>query len=98
MSGGPKNYAFKTNDGKTKCCVKGLTLHRVAGLEVNFDSIKKIVTEDQKATIRVPQQKFFRSNKDWSIKVKEEIKDYRFVYTKRAQADNYRTKPFGYKF
>ena len=40
---GPKNYAYMTASGKTKCVVKGFTLNYQSSISLNFDVIKDMV-------------------------------------------------------
>ena len=96
VSAGPKNYAYKLNTGETHCTVKGFTLNMMASLKITFESIKKIVTEDQEAKICVPQLKFSRDNKKWNVRCDEEEKYYGFVYDKRVLKENFTTLPYGY--
>jgi hypothetical protein len=48
VSGGPKNYAYRTVNSKTKekkavCKVRGITLNYAAAQLVNFDSIRDMI-------------------------------------------------------
>ena len=44
VSGGPKNYAYKTNKNKETCKVRGFTLHYSNSELINSESVKDIVT------------------------------------------------------
>lgn len=44
VSGGPKNYAYRTNKGKQKCKVKGFSLNFDNSQHLNFDSMTEMVT------------------------------------------------------
>ena len=94
---GPKNYAYKTNKNNTECTIKGFTLNYVTSLEITFDSIKEIVTNNQTKKLPVYQNKFKIDPKNWSIKTKNEIKNYAFVYDKRELFNDLTTLPWGYK-
>ena len=48
VSGGPKNYAYKsvdsvTSEEKTVCKVRGITLNYSASQLVNFESIRRMI-------------------------------------------------------
>ncbi|XP_071944489.1 uncharacterized protein [Antedon mediterranea] len=43
VSGGPKNYAYKLNSGKTVCKVKGLTLNYTNSKLINFETVSNMV-------------------------------------------------------
>lgn len=43
LCGGPKNYAYKVNNGKTHCKIRGFTLNYKNSLVLNFDSLKDII-------------------------------------------------------
>ena len=94
---GPKNYAYKTNKNNTECTIKGFTLNYVTSLEIAFYSIKEIVTNNQTKKLPVYQNKFKIDPKNWSIKTKNEIKNYAFVYDKRELFNDLTTLPWGYK-
>ena len=46
VSGGPKNYAYKMNNGETNCKVKGVTLNYKNSEVVNFDSVKYFILDN----------------------------------------------------
>jgi len=96
VSAGPKNYAYKTDTGYTHCCVKGFTLNFIASLVVNFDSIKHIVCNDNKKTLKAKQLKFNRNTKHWTVDTSIVEKTYNFVYDKRILYEDLSTRPFGF--
>ena len=96
VSAGPKNYAYKLDTGYTHCTVKGFTLNSMASMVLNFNSIKRVVTEDQSEKILIQQQHFQTKKFHWSIKVDIQTKQYGFVYDKRILFPNFSTLPFGY--
>ena len=96
VSGGAKNYAYKTNTGDTKCTVKGISFNRIVSLKVHFETMKHIVTEEPNAKISVPQLKFTRDNKLWTVRADEGEKNYGVVYDKRVLVANFNTLPYGY--
>ena len=42
----PKSYAYKTNDGKTTCKVKGFTLNYKNSKKINLESMKEVILEE----------------------------------------------------
>ena len=96
VSAGPKNYAYKYDNGIMHCTIKGFTQNYLTSLKITFDSIKHIVCEDQKKKITAKQLKFVKNKKDLTIKTKIEDKNYGFVYDKRVLFEDLTTLPFGY--
>ena len=57
VSGGPKNYAYKTNTDKETCKVRGFTLNFTNSQLFNLNAVKSIVTEgDQIITVTNPSK------------------------------------------
>jgi hypothetical protein len=96
VSAGPKNYAYTLNTGVTKCVVKGICLNRIAGLTINYDSIKNIVCGNQNSKLFVDQRTFKRNKHTWEITTEEFKKCYGFVYDKRQLFPDLTTLPFGF--
>ena len=96
VSAGPKNYAYKLNNGKTHCTIKGFTQNHLASLKLTYEAIKDIVCENQDKKIVVDQLKFVKNKKQWTIKTNIEKKNYGFVYDKRVLFEDLTTLPFGY--
>ena len=96
VSAGPKNYAYKLNNGKTHCTIKGFTQNHLTSLQLTYDAIKDIVCENQDKKITVDQMKFVKNKKEWNIKTKIEKKNYGFVYDKRVLFEDLTTLPFGF--
>ena len=97
VSGGPKNYAYKTNNNKETCKVRGFSLNYTNSRLINFESVKSIVTEAEEKTITVTNpSKICRDKRKRKLYNREENKTYQMVYTKRRRLDNYDTVPYGY--
>ena len=96
VSAGPKNYAYKLNTGITHCIVKGFSLNSSASEQINFESIREIVLNNQSQKIEVEQLKFTRNKHDWSVSSYDQKKMYGFVYDKRILFENLSTLPYGY--
>ena len=105
ISGGPKNYAYRTKKGKTETKIRGITLDYSASGKLNHDTIRELVyaycnelevsEEEKKVTIDMPF-KIIRNRKEKSLVTKRMKKDYRVVYNKRVVKENYETVPYGY--
>ena len=101
VSGGPKNYAYHTAEGKSETKVRGITLNHTAQQKINPDVIRALVylhTEcdtEAKVTINI-LFKITRDKKEKNIVTKKMTKDYRIVYDKRVIVENFRTLPYGF--
>ena len=101
VSGGPKNYSYRTNTDKVETKVRGITLNCTAKQKVNFDVIRSLVylhaecNVTGQVSVDIPF-KITRNTKTKNIETKRMKKDYRIVYNKRVIVDDYRTLPYGY--
>ena len=101
VSGGPKNYAYRTKNGKTESKVRGITLDYSATKKLNHDVMRALVhiyvncKTEAKVTIGIPF-KITRDKKEKNIVTKKMKKDYRIVYDKRVITENYETLPYGF--
>ena len=101
ISGGPKNYAYLTNNGKTETKIRGITLNYDATKKINMDVMRHLVDSrvngynEEKVTLVNPH-KITRDKKEKNIVTKKMKKDYRIVYNKRVITENYGTVPYGY--
>ena len=101
ISGGPKNYAYVTNNGKSETKIRGITLDYAATRKLNLDVMRHLVHShvnchtEEKVTVDIPF-KITRDKKERNIVTKKMKKDYRVVYNKRVVTENYGTLPYGY--
>ena len=101
ISGGPKNYAYITNNGKSETKIRGITLNYAATKKINLDVMRHLVDShvnchtEEKVTVDMPF-KITRDKKEKNIVTKRMKKDYRIVYNKRVITENYGTLPYGY--
>lgn len=95
VSAGPKNYAYKTDKGITKCTIKGFTLNYITSLKLDFEKIKHIVKNNQTEKVLVDQYQFKRS-KTYQVTSKPIQKKYGFVYDKRILNQDLTTRQYGY--
>lgn len=97
VSGGPKNYAYLTHQGKEVCKVKGFTLNFNNAQTINFESMKAVVTSQEKQTLNVQNpSKICRNKLKRKLYNRKEDRIYQMVYTKRVKLPNYDTIPYGY--
>ena len=101
ISGGPKNYAYLTNNGRSETKIRGITLNYDATKKINMDVMRHLVDSrvnghnEEKVTVVNPH-KITRDKKEKNIVTKKMKKDYRIVYNKRVITENYGTLPYGY--
>lgn len=97
VSGGPKNYAYRTLSGREECKVRGFTLNWTNSKLINFDAIKSIICEDNDREVVVHNPcKITRDSRKRKLLNREESKCYKMVYTKRRIMPNLDTLPFGF--
>lgn len=91
VSGGAKNYGYKTAGGKIECKVRGFTLNVRGSVALNYDTMKaNILSEiddpaEERRVIRVTNPNHFkRDTTVKSIKLVEQIKRYGLVFDKRV--------------
>ena len=102
VSGGPKNYAYKTKANKTECKVRGFTLNTRGAKALNFDTVKKsilTVLEDGSSNpVEVTHPTHFKRNVlEKSVSVGPQTKKYKVVFEKRVIDPASKSSfPFGY--
>ena len=101
MSGGPKNYAYVTNNDKRVTKIRGITLDYAASKKLNFEVMCSLLhlylNCDIQAKVTVDNPfKITRDKKNKKIATKRTKKDYQIVYNKRVVKENYGTVPYGY--
>ena len=98
VSGGAKNYAYKTNKGRTQMTVKGITLTSNACEVVNFETLKKMVLGQGPDVVHVTSpRKFILRPVSAEVRSTPYTKSFKVVYDKRILLDDYTTLPYGYK-
>ena len=104
VSGGPKNYAYKTFKGKRECKVRGFTLDSTGSRYVNFDVLKKnviddiLAPQDETTCVEVPIPfKIQRKANDYTLETIQMYKKYKLVYSKRVvDCNTFKSYPYGY--
>ena len=102
VSGGPKNYAYRTERGKTECKVRGFTLN-VRGKEtLNFDSMRRTILnvlkgEEEEEIHQINPTHFKRDTALKDVSLITQKKRYRLVFEERVIDHTTRKSyPFGY--
>lgn len=95
---GPKNYAYRTFNGTTKCVIKGFTLNFKSSLSLNFDVIKNMLINNEQEDVYVEHFSITRKNRELRSDIIR--KKYGIKYDKRIIKNdgNWKTYPYGYKF
>ena len=97
VSAGPKNYAYETETGNTVCKVRGFRLNYDTSQEINFQSMKDLVTRDPDRRIMTNDFQIARDPRNLVLYNRQQIKSYGLVYTKRNLfRETGETLPFGY--
>ncbi|XP_028408798.1 uncharacterized protein LOC114531373 [Dendronephthya gigantea] len=101
MSGGPKNYAYYTNDNKSETKIRGITLNHSVNKKINPSTVRALVYLHAeckvKAKITVTNPfKITRDKQRKNIVTKEMKKDYRIIYDKRVLMNDFKTIPYGF--
>lgn len=104
VSGGAKNYGYKTAGGKFECKVRGFTLNVRGSEMLNFGSMKANIlaeledpTEERRLIPVTNPNHFKRNTTAKSIKLVEQVKQYKLVFDMRVIDVATKTSfPFGY--
>lgn len=97
IGAGPKNYAYRENNGRETCKVRGFTLNHENAQLINFNSVKNLMLHNPKKTISLlPQSRITRDKRAMTINNRMEERNYGLVYTKRRLLPSFCTLPFGY--
>ena len=95
-AGGPKNYAYRLDNGKEVCKVRGFTLNFTNSQKVNFAAIKEMVFDQSQTITLTNPHKITRHKCTSKVYNRVENKKYGMVYTKRVILPSMDTLPFGY--
>ena len=103
VSGGAKNYGYRTVGGKYVCKVRGFTLNVRGREKLNYTSMKDHILstledEEQAEAIVVRNPNHFHRNQtNKTMKLTIQDKKYRLVFDKRViDLNSKRSYPFGY--
>ena len=77
--------------------VRGITLNHKNMLDVNFDVLKRLVTENPTEKITVTDtHKIIRDRNTTKLLTLSQNKDYKLVFDKRVIRENFMSFPYGY--
>jgi len=107
VSGGPKNYGYKTKNGHVECKVRGFRLSSEGKTQVNYnyDVMRPNVLDEIQKPQREPRQtqvvkthQIVRDAKTYELYTFPDYKRYQLVYDKRVIDPNtFQTYPYGYQ-
>ena len=105
VCGGPKNYGYTTQQGKSECKIRGFTLNARGAAVLNFQTMKNNILaelnnplDDRRTTDVVTPYYFQRDSERKRIKVVPRVKQYGLVFDKRVVDVNSKSSfPYGYK-
>ena len=103
-SAGPKNYGYKTRQGKVCCKVRGFTLNVRGSQQLNYDVMRQNLIDeitpplDERRNIDVVNPNFFwRHPATKHLRVIPRTKRYGLVFDKRVVDPNtFQSFPYGY--
>ena len=101
VTGGPKNYAYKlaetdVSGNRTICKVRGITLNYKNSMDINFETLRNMVTSGRNDVVTLTDDcKISRDKENSRIITKTEKKDYRIVFDKRVLQGR-DTVPYGF--
>ncbi|KAL9960272.1 hypothetical protein ACROYT_G033710 [Oculina patagonica] len=101
---GPKNYGYRTSQGKVCCKVRGFSLNVRGSVQLNFETLKDNVLSEVREPLDVPRDipvfnphKITRDKKNKTLNTVTEIKRYKVVFDKRVvDPETMASYPYGY--
>ena len=105
MSGGPKNYGYKTKQGKVECKVRGFRLNSEDKTQLNYDAMRQNFLHEIQHPQKEPRQtqvvktyQIFRDAKKYQLETRPDYKCYQLVYDNRViDPLTFQTYPYGYQ-
>ena len=96
-TGGPKNYAYKRDNGTTVCKVRGITLNHKNTLTINYQTVKDMVTGARRGNVVVNDDfQIVRNRNTSELLTTHRSKTYKLVFDKRVLSASYTSLPYGY--
>ena len=91
VSGGPKNYGYKTKNGKVECKVRGFRLNTDGKTQLNYDAMRQNVLDESQNPQNEPRQtqvvkthQIVGDAKTYDLYTFPDYKRYQMVYDKRV--------------
>ena len=105
VSGGPKNYGYKTKKGKIECKVRGFRLNSEGKTQLNYGVMRQNVLDEIQKPLQKPREttvnktyQIVRDPKTYQLYTFHESKLYKLVYDKRViDPISFQTYPYGYQ-
>ena len=105
VSGGPKNYGYKTKKGKVECKVRGFRLNSEGKTQLNCDVVRQNVLDVIQHPLKKPRQtqvinsyQIVQNAKKYDLETRPDYKRYQLVYDKRViDPVTFQTYPYGYR-
>ena len=105
VSGGPKNYGYKTKNGHVECKVRGFRLNNEAKTKLNYEVMHQNVLDEIQKPQKEPRQtqvvktyQIVRDAKTYDLYTYPDYKRYQLVYDKRViDPSTFQTYPYGYQ-
>jgi hypothetical protein len=99
VSGGPKQYAFRTEKGKEVWKIRGFSLNYANSKLVHFDALKDYIlnVNPKRNTTLVDHFKVIRDKTTFEVTSRAEAKHYQPVFRKRVLGpDGISSLPYGW--
>lgn len=104
VSGGPKNYGYRTHNNKVECKVKGFRLNSEGKEQLNYQIMRDNVLLEIQSPLEKPRDyqvikshQIVRNPKQYSLETLPDYKRYKLVYDKRViDQQTFETYPYGY--
>jgi len=105
VSGGPKNYGYKTKKGHVECKVRGIRLNSEGKTQLNYDVMRQNVLDEIQKPLQKPHQTQVNKShqivldpQHYQLYTFHESKFYQLVYDKRVvDPISFQTYPYGYQ-
>lgn len=106
ITGGPKNYSYKTQEGKTECKIRSFTVDEQGSALLNFHSMKNNILaeiydpKEERRIIDAPVSVNFERNRTTKkIRLEPKVKKYGLVFDKRViKTEDCTSRPYGYEW
>ena len=104
VSGGPKNYGYKTKKGKVECKIRGFRLNSEGKAQLNYDVMRQNILDEIQHPQREPRQTqvvkmhhIVRDAKTYDLYTYPDYKRYQLVCDKRViDPSTFQNYPYGY--
>ena len=105
VSGGPKNYGYKSNQGHVECKVRGFRLNSEGKTQLNYDIMRQNVQDEIQTPLLKPRQnqvinshQIVRDPTNYQLYTRPSSKFYQLVCNKRViDPRTFKTYPYGYQ-